>query len=638
MRKLAGVVVLLVSPAALASGIRSANLGHGIRSGGMSRLVDMPTSKPLFEFLPASGAGAPVASDLCDAVTTDDKAGNWWCLKGDGTMATGSAVTLSAVGSPTTQTRPLCSNGLQCADATHGMTDGTSQYWATSSGVQSPTGDFSGCVLAALWKGAVGDGNVLLSLDDNTAGNRVLLLNDAAQALVFKSDGTSSTATKSLPGNRMRTLACFTYDYVADGSSVLTVYVDGVAGTPLNTAVGPPASTTGARWSVSARRKAGSADALKAIQHWGSFVTHKVLSAADVARLSAAVHGTLTGSRGEAVTFTRSSAQTCDNGSGAVTVLPAGRPCVAQGGYLSEGSATNLLLRSEELDNASWSDVGTPATSANGQTGVDGTLTGDTLTDNDAAALEGESQSVASTSQTKHTLSCWMKAGTATEATLRMTGTGNSAGDQTCTFTSISSSAWDRKACTSGTAYGAGITNVLGEVLVGDAVGDTGTLHVWGCQLEARSFASSYIRTEGSTATRVATKLTGTKPTAVGDGQGCMAATVKVPGVTAGARAIDWNAGYSYLQSTTVGRSYDSTNTISATAGSTVVDRYVRLVTTWTGSTLTATHDGVSASGSYDGALTGSSFFIGSTTTPDNHLNGFVKQVEVDSSLTRCDQ
>jgi len=51
---------------------RSERTREVMRAGGRSGV-----SAPLFQFLPASGAGAPVASDLCDAITSDDKAGNW---------------------------------------------------------------------------------------------------------------------------------------------------------------------------------------------------------------------------------------------------------------------------------------------------------------------------------------------------------------------------------------------------------------------------------------------------------------------------------------------------------------------------------------------------------------------------------
>src|SRR5574343_135144 len=67
-----------------------------------------------FEAFPASGAGLPSAANLCDTLQSSEKVGNWWCLNGDGTMASGSAVTLTASGSPTTSSDRVCPNGSDC--------------------------------------------------------------------------------------------------------------------------------------------------------------------------------------------------------------------------------------------------------------------------------------------------------------------------------------------------------------------------------------------------------------------------------------------------------------------------------------------------------------------------------------------
>lgn len=61
---------------------------------------------------------------------------------------------------------------------------------------------------------------------------------------------------------------------------------------------------------------------------------------------------------------------------------------------LLELSRANLLLRSEEFDNASWASVGTPVVTANDATAPDGTTTADKIEDNDAAGHEYREQVV----------------------------------------------------------------------------------------------------------------------------------------------------------------------------------------------------------------------------------------------------
>ena len=70
---------------------------------------------------------------------------------------------------------------------------------------------------------------------------------------------------------------------------------------------------------------------------------------------------------------------------------------LAAKGLLVEEARTNLLLRSEDLTNASWVDNGvpggTPTRTANTNTAPSGALTADTITDSDAANRVGIAQS-----------------------------------------------------------------------------------------------------------------------------------------------------------------------------------------------------------------------------------------------------
>lgn len=206
----------------------------------------------------------------------------------------------------------------------------------------------------------------------------------------------------------------------------------------------------------------------------------------------------ITGTKGEALTFTRATASSCPLSPTNETLLQkcaSGEACITYGGAEAAFGRTaiglrvhrgyiNILLRSEEFDNAAWADFGGSTITANQYTAPDGTLTGDKFT---GAATTGRSQTVASVSQSSHSCSFWARCdsvatvGTCTQR-INIVGTGNSAGDATCSF-SATDTAWRRIQC-SGAAYGAGITNVGCYI-------DNGTsgqpIGVWGAQLTDNS-------------------------------------------------------------------------------------------------------------------------------------------------------
>jgi hypothetical protein len=200
-------------------------------------------------------------------------------------------------------------------------------------------------------------------------------------------------------------------------------------------------------------------------------------------------------------------------------------------GLLIEGASTNLLTYSEAFDNAAWSKSNATIT-ANATTAPDGTTTADKLIENTATAVHTfHNVGIAITGTTIYTASVHVKAAGRTQGQLSFVSN---------TFLQQITTTFDLVAKTTSAAFvgiGTGLTDLsasieelhdgwfrvsvtgalnngmtTGGVSVRTAsagsnnyTGDGSSgLYVWGAQLEAQSFASSYIKTEASTATRSA--------------------------------------------------------------------------------------------------------------------------------------
>ena len=228
------------------------------------------------------------------------------------------------------------------------------------------------------------------------------------------------------------------------------------------------------------------------------------------------------------VTFTRASSGTYFDASGVMQTASTDvarfthDPVTGQSlGLLIEESRTNLLTYSEEFDNGAW--VKSNATiSANAITAPDGTITADKFTETTSSAAPLNYTGASFISGTSYTLSVFAK-----DAGRRYIGVwgGTAFGNGIVFFdmqegvVTFASGAVGYSITPIGDGwYYLTVTDVsplsassnVGFQLSNDGTnaaytGDgTSGIYIWGAQLEAGSFPTSYIKTTSSTATRAA--------------------------------------------------------------------------------------------------------------------------------------
>ena len=238
------------------------------------------------------------------------------------------------------------------------------------------------------------------------------------------------------------------------------------------------------------------------------------------------------------ITFTRASSGTYVGADGLIKTATTNEarfdhnPTTGESlGLLVEEQTTNLLLRSEELSNATWAKNFTVAT-ADQAIAPNGTLTADKVAEDSTTNFHAISQYVTGfASGAVASLSIYAKAAGRTKFRIKTDGPGGTgtvdfdlsavtATSGTGVFSAGSiqtiGNEWYRCSvrCTTSGAGAIGLKVILAATTYGTSYPGDGTsgLYLWGAQLEAGAFPTSYIPTTSSTVTRSAdvASITGT--------------------------------------------------------------------------------------------------------------------------------
>lgn len=204
------------------------------------------------------------------------------------------------------------------------------------------------------------------------------------------------------------------------------------------------------------------------------------------------------------ITFTRSSAAWRYNEFGILEQVPANQPrfdydpvTLALRGLLVEEQRTNLALQSGNVAVSPWVSSGAPSVTGAYALAPDGTMSATRVVFTASGGFQARAQNVAGIIGTTYTASFWIRATTTPGQTVRIwfDGTGGVSAPAVVTTTME----WTRYSVTGAAAD----TTLTLQISISNPTTDADIL-VWGAQLEAGAFPTSYIPTTSSQVTRAA--------------------------------------------------------------------------------------------------------------------------------------
>jgi hypothetical protein len=207
------------------------------------------------------------------------------------------------------------------------------------------------------------------------------------------------------------------------------------------------------------------------------------------------------------------SLQDAVSGQSLVTFTRASSATYVDSDGLIKTAATNLLLRSEEFDNASWIKTAS-SVSANAAASPSGTLTGDRLIENSANAQHIAYVGALATASAVHTFSVYAKAAERSQVFVRLdtnvntrqssfdllAGTVLAQGGGCTASVSPAGNGWHRCSVTLSAAESViNAVVILGNGGSSSYTGDgTSGIYLWGAQLEVGTVATEYLPTGAS--------------------------------------------------------------------------------------------------------------------------------------------
>lgn len=344
----------------------------------------------------------------------------------------------------------------------------------------------------------------------------------------------------------------------------------------------------------------------------------------------------LTTDQAGAVTVSRNNTAYCQTAT-TITTVSANKPRIEATGILVEPGSSNRVTQSEDLSSF-WSSSG--ATEDETFTAPDGTSTALAISTASAGDYyESPSFTISSTSAVASVFAMHAVAGAQAYA-FRLRDT--TAGADRCTGTGTTSATafvWpvmNLRASCSSTGIVSGNTHVL-RVYPGGVAGSGTAVAFWGAQVEpGRTVMTSYIKTAGAAASRAADNVTFTTTSNVA--AGCASAYATGTTEASGRVLTTGNGDVIGIASTTQFFANDGTTTITAPATTSYVNNPTWMKTSWSGSTfrIYSGNTGNSTSGSFDGSMGQTTYYIGSNQSVLQYLNGNIQKIKVSTDPAGC--